>query len=216
MKTVGPLVLILALVVTACGGDSATTSAPTASTSTSGDGLSDDLEPIRGLLVLGMSEDIPEGQAGEPAAVVGDLIAADEEVRLCGVVMDSLPPQCSLPGSIVLQGVDLSSIPDLETAQGVSWSSNSIVAVGEWAGPQTVAVNRLVPIVLGERVAVGGVIEPQGDRWVLCTAPRVACDVTAVPLVGYSGPSSGGEPVIVIATWAGGGLEVQDVSADNG
>lgn len=207
--------IAIALLVFACGdgGSSVTGSTTTSVPSTSGPG---DSAPIRGLVVLGMFQGDVTGEAGTSAAVVGDVIETSEETRACGSVMDSYPPQCSIPDSVRLEGADVGDLPDTETASGVTWTRSSVVVIGEWTDDGSIAVDRLLPIVIGDSVTVAGIIENRDGRWVLCTAPEGACDVTAVPLVGFAGPASGGASVVVAATWDEGGLNVGDVLADGG
>ena len=146
---------------------------------------------------------------------VGDVIATQAETRLCGSIMTSYPPRCSLPGSVVLQGADMDGLPDTETASGITWTRSSVVVVGVWNGSGSVALERVVPIVIGEVAALAGSIDSRQGRGVLCTAPD-GCDVTWVPLIGFSGPSTGGRSVIVVGTWADEGFAVDDVVRDEG
>jgi hypothetical protein len=62
---------------------------------------------------------------GQPLLVQGALIASAGTVRLCSAVLESYPPQCGQP-SLVVQGLDLNTIPALTTANGVTWSDHEI------------------------------------------------------------------------------------------
>jgi hypothetical protein len=62
------------------------------------------------------------GSKDEETTVRGWLFAEDGVVRLCDAIAESYPPQCG--GTVIIvHGLDLSSIRDLQTAQGVSWAS---------------------------------------------------------------------------------------------
>jgi hypothetical protein len=75
---------------------------------------------------------VEQALASEPlenAVVEGILFAEGGSVRLCGAVAESYPPQC--PGAAVeVEGVDLSTVSDLQTAQGVSWRDGLIRLTG--------------------------------------------------------------------------------------
>jgi hypothetical protein len=65
----------------------------------------------------------------ESAVVEGILFAEGGTARLCGAIAESYPPQC--PGAAVeVRGLDLSTVPDLQTAQGVSWRDGLIRLTG--------------------------------------------------------------------------------------
>jgi hypothetical protein len=66
---------------------------------------------------------VEEALASDPldnVVVEGILFAVGGMTRLCGAIAESYPPQCPGPG-VEVKGLDLSTVPDLQTAQGVSW-----------------------------------------------------------------------------------------------
>jgi hypothetical protein len=75
---------------------------------------------------------VEQALASEPledAVVQGIIFAEGGSVRLCGAVAESYPPQC--PGAAVeVEGFDLSTVSDLQTAQGVSWKEDPIRLTG--------------------------------------------------------------------------------------
>jgi hypothetical protein len=58
---------------------------------------------------------------GEPVVVRGALIASGGTVRLCYAILESYPPQCGGP-SLVVRKLDLDTVRELTTANGVTWS----------------------------------------------------------------------------------------------
>lgn len=126
----GAALLALALVAVACGSDddsaATTTGAPvTAAPATTTTGApSDELMSIDEALAA------PDGTQLQ---VAGPLIAAGDDVRLCGAIMESYPPQCGEP-SLPLEGLDLDAVvglsrPDPEFA-GVVWTDFPLVVLG--------------------------------------------------------------------------------------
>jgi hypothetical protein len=62
-------------------------------------------------------------------SVRGFLIADRDTVRICGLVLESLPPQCG--GEIlIVEGADLSTMPGLDTARDVTFSRDLITIEG--------------------------------------------------------------------------------------
>jgi hypothetical protein len=65
--------------------------------------------------------------------VAAPLIAAGDDVRLCGAVMESYPPQCGEP-SLPLEGLDLDGVVGLSRADpefgGVVWTDFSLEVFG--------------------------------------------------------------------------------------
>ena len=60
-------------------------------------------------------------------AVAGALfIDADGTARLCDAIAESFPPQCG-GERITVQGLDLRTVPDLQTANGVRWAESMVV-----------------------------------------------------------------------------------------
>jgi hypothetical protein len=104
------------------------------------------LLPLAAAVLAGCGSNGPEGGGGtdegplsveqalaseplEDAVVQGIIFAEGGSVRLCGAVAESYPPQC--PGEAVeVEGFDLSTVSDLQTAQGVSWKEDPIRLTG--------------------------------------------------------------------------------------
>lgn len=59
----------------------------------------------------------------------GSLIGERGTLRLCYSVLESYPPQCGKP-SLVVEGLDLNTVSDLTTANGVTWSDGEIKVLG--------------------------------------------------------------------------------------
>jgi hypothetical protein len=130
-----PLAIAITLVLGACaaGGADAPTSDdgtatpnPSASAAPRGPDADGVLVISSGAVASGPGITIPEalsGQAGDqPVLVNGALfIDPDGTVRLCDAMMESFPPQCG-GASLVVEGLDLSGIPDLEDANGIRWA----------------------------------------------------------------------------------------------
>ena len=90
-----------------------------------------------GLLVLGVVT-CGEGQtltvseaksASGLYSVTGFLVATGDVVRLCATLAESFPPQCG-EASIEVQGLDLSTIPEIETESDVSWTDEPVTLTG--------------------------------------------------------------------------------------
>lgn len=139
------LIVPVAMVAAACGGDE--TDSDDTAVSTDSDG-----ETSGGLLVdggLSVAETLDPDATGI-LAVSGFIVADQTSVRLCDLLAESLPPQCG-GASIVLAGftVDgLEDLPDLErlgleTAQGVSWTNETVAFFGELVEGELV-INSLV------------------------------------------------------------------------
>jgi hypothetical protein len=81
---------------------------------------------------------IADGAMGEPGMSVADALGhratddlvtvsgalfvdADGTVRLCDAIAESFPPQCG-GDRILVQGLDLDSVANLQTEGGVSWA----------------------------------------------------------------------------------------------
>jgi hypothetical protein len=68
----------------------------------------------------------PEG----PVVVRGFLLAqSGRPVFLCHELLESYPPQCGRT-SLVVEGIDLKSIPGLQEAGGVLWSAQPVEIEG--------------------------------------------------------------------------------------
>jgi hypothetical protein len=61
----------------------------------------------------------------ETLLVRGVLIASGRTVRLCHAILESYPPQCGGP-SLVVRGLDLDTIGELTSANGVTWSDREV------------------------------------------------------------------------------------------
>ena len=62
--------------------------------------------------------------------VRGILFADARDVRLCSAILESHPPQCGRP-SLVVRGLDLVGVSNMEQAKGVRWTSREATLVGE-------------------------------------------------------------------------------------
>ena len=66
-----------------------------------------------------------------PVRVRGTLIVdRANEVRLCRTILESHPPQCVGP-SLVVRGLDLVGVSNMEQAKGGGWTSRVATLVGE-------------------------------------------------------------------------------------
>jgi hypothetical protein len=76
-----------------------------------------------------------------PAVVTGSLLANGDDVKLCGALAESFPPQCG-GGSISVVGLDLDSLDGLTAEGDVTWSDLPIEVEGVLAdGTLTVDEN---------------------------------------------------------------------------
>jgi hypothetical protein len=71
--------------------------------------------------------------AGGRQLVRGSLVAREGEARLCGVLLESFPPQCGEP-SLRLEGLDVHALDGLTSAEGVTWSERELSIHGEVDG----------------------------------------------------------------------------------
>ena len=74
-------------------------------------------------------EEALEAEGAGPFRVRGTLIAT-EDVRLCSAVLESHPPQFGQP-SLVVRGLDLVGVSNMEQAKGVGWTRREVTLVGE-------------------------------------------------------------------------------------
>ena len=65
--------------------------------------------------------------------VSGVLFAHATGVRLCSAILESHPPQCGQP-SVVVRGLNLVGVSNMEQAKGVRWTNRSATLVGEVDG----------------------------------------------------------------------------------
>jgi hypothetical protein len=66
---------------------------------------------------------------GGPLLVRGFLVARRSEIRLCEALAESYPPQCG-GAWLVVQGMSLSDVEDVQTAEGVSWTDGEVKLLG--------------------------------------------------------------------------------------
>ena len=78
---------------------------------------------------LTVAEALTHGPTDDLVTVTGALfIDADGTVRLCDAIAESFPPQCG-GDRIVVEGLDLDDIDDIQEENGVRWSE-SITLLG--------------------------------------------------------------------------------------
>jgi hypothetical protein len=100
-------ILLIALALVGCGGD-------------------EELADSDRLAGIGVAQAVDnEG----PAVVNGNLLALGDEVRLCGALAESFPPQCG-GASIIVKELDLEEVDGLTTEGEVTWSDRPIRVVG--------------------------------------------------------------------------------------
>jgi hypothetical protein len=75
-------------------------------------------------------EEALRAESDGPVRVRGTLIAAGVDVRLCTAILESHPPQCGRP-SLVVRGLDLVGVSNMEQAKGVGWTRREVTLVGE-------------------------------------------------------------------------------------
>ncbi len=123
---IGVLVLVLwALVIgAACGTAEAESERPDTGATT--------LEPGPQISAVGPGLSVREAldsRLNQPLLVNGFVVARDGFTRLCSTLAESYPPQCG-GDSLVLEGLDLASLDELDTAQGVTWSNETRQVLG--------------------------------------------------------------------------------------
>ena len=73
---------------------------------------------------LSVAEALTHGPTDDLVTVTGALfVDADGTVRLCDAIAESFPPQCG-GDRIVVEGLDLSTVVDLQEANGVRWAES--------------------------------------------------------------------------------------------
>ena len=128
------VMIALAVAAGACGSDDdagATTSAAPTTTAPASTTVGPDTDQPMSIDAALASPD------GAQVQVIGPLIAAGDDVRLCGAVMESYPPQCGEP-SLPLDGLNLDAViglsrPNPEFA-GVVWTDFALVVFGTMQG----------------------------------------------------------------------------------
>lgn len=131
------LALFAVLVLTGCGSSGATAAPPSAAPSAP---TFDD----PGSLIGGIAD-----VDGSTVAVRGFLIATEQGAQLCGIVLESYPPQCGGPtlavtGEVpqdVLDGLDTTSEPDLTKAWWGWVSVTGTVTAGD--GAPSIAISEV-------------------------------------------------------------------------
>ena len=111
-----PALLILGLVLAACDGGAAPSSA------TSGDPVLVIVDGEPRSAGISVAEAIGHQPTDDIVAVTGALFAVpDGTVMLCDAIAESFPPQCG-GERIRVEGLDLASVPGLQTEGEVSWA----------------------------------------------------------------------------------------------
>lgn len=114
--------LLLALIATGCTGQGGAVDTPLPDEAPilviadggPGDGLG-----------LSVPEALAHGLTDDLVTVTGALfVDADGTVRLCDAIAESFPPQCG-GDRIVVTGLDLASVPDLQEENGVRWAESA-------------------------------------------------------------------------------------------
>jgi len=74
---------------------------------------------------LSVAEALTHGPTDDLVTVTGALfVDADGTVRLCDAIAESFPPQCG-GDRIVVTGLDLADVPDLQEENGVRWAESA-------------------------------------------------------------------------------------------
>jgi hypothetical protein len=74
---------------------------------------------------LSVAEALTHGPTDDLVTVTGALfVDADGTVRLCDAIAESFPPQCG-GDRIVVEGLDLEDVPDLQEENGVRWAESA-------------------------------------------------------------------------------------------
>jgi hypothetical protein len=74
---------------------------------------------------LTVAEALTHGPTDDLVTVTGALfVDADGTVRLCDAIAESFPPQCG-GDRIVVTGLDLDDVPDLQEEDGVRWAESA-------------------------------------------------------------------------------------------
>jgi hypothetical protein len=106
MRTLAVIAALLAAALpAACGGD-------------------DDGAAGTGTTAISIDEALASGSS-EPLLVSGNLLAVNDEVKLCYALAESFPPQCG-GASLVVEGLDLATVDGLVTEGDVSWTDHPI------------------------------------------------------------------------------------------
>ena len=127
-----PLILIAAAALAACSaapGGGGTDPSPGGATDAPTDGPTDGGGGGVGVGPGISVEEAIESTLDGPLLVNGYLVASQDEVRLCSALAESYPPQCG-GESLVVEGLDLETMPGLSSEAGVTWSDEEIQVLG--------------------------------------------------------------------------------------
>lgn len=143
------LALALLVAVVACAAPPENPATPGASPASTASGGSE--PPIAGANADGILQTEP-GSAGGPGISIDDAIAQtgagpvlvngslivnpDGTILLCSAMAESYPPQCG-GTRLEVRGLDLSSIPDLQEANGVRWADQAVQLFGTVSPPES-------------------------------------------------------------------------------
>ena len=122
------LALVIGLVVTACAGvsDPGAGNGDRGSGGTSGGGGGGSAGVGPGISIDEATDSTLDG----PLLVNGFIVAEEGgEVRLCSALRESYPPQCG-GAWLLVEGLDLTDVEGLTSAQGVSWTDGETQLLG--------------------------------------------------------------------------------------
>ncbi len=123
-----------------------------------------------------------------PISVQGLLLVDRGSARLCGAILESYPPQCGEP-SVELVGLDLATIDDTTTAEGVTWREGAVLSLERTADGRftVVGVAPAAQIVVG---IYSGVPDP---TWVLTAEQmeELSAALAGLTRVDVAAPSGG-------------------------
>ena len=77
---------------------------------------------------ISIAEAIAFGSA-ELLLVNGLIVATQDQIRFCSVLLESYPPQCG-GNSLRVEGLDLTTLQGLSSAGGVTWSDQPVQLLG--------------------------------------------------------------------------------------
>ena len=116
-----PVILIALLLLAACATSATPSASANAWTLVVADGAPGDGPG------MSIADALAHGPTDDLVSVSGALfVAPDGTVRLCDAIAESFPPQCG-GASIVVTGLDLSTVADLQEANGVRWVESVVL-----------------------------------------------------------------------------------------
>lgn len=116
-----PAILIVLLLLAACATSAAPSEPAAAWTLVVADGGPGDGPG------MSVADALAHGPTDDLVSVSGALfVAPDGTVRLCDAIAESFPPQCG-GASIEVSGLDLSTVADLQEANGVRWAESVVL-----------------------------------------------------------------------------------------